>query len=157
MKKAIYPGSFDPLTNGHLNIIKRASNMFDEVVVAIGNNSKKNGMFTPKERLALIEECIKPFSNVSAKLYDSLTVDFMKEQSSNIIIRGIRDTKDFEYEQEIANLNEMMDSNIETVLLFANHDFELISSTNVKEIHSFGGDISKFVPAPVEKAMRENH
>lgn len=155
MKNAVYPGSFDPLTNGHLNIIKRASVIFDNVTVAIGVNPEKKSLFTVKERVDLINQCIFGLKNVTVKSYSGLTANFVKEQDTNIVIRGTRDSRDFIYEQENANLNSLIDKDIETILLFANRDYELISSSMVKEINRFGGDVSKFVPAPVEKALKE--
>ncbi|ANZ58036.1 pantetheine-phosphate adenylyltransferase [Fructilactobacillus lindneri] len=155
MKNAVYPGSFDPLTNGHLNIIKRASVIFDNVTIAIGVNPEKKSLFTVKERVELINQCISELKNVTVKSYSGLTANFVKEQDTNIVIRGTRDSRDFIYEQENANLNSLIDKDIETILLFANRDYELISSSMVKEINRFGGDVSKFVPEPVEKALKE--
>ncbi|USS90926.1 pantetheine-phosphate adenylyltransferase [Fructilactobacillus carniphilus] len=159
MKTAVYPGSFDPLTNGHLNIIKRAGEIFDHVIVAIGMNPSKQSLFSVDERIALIEESTQGIANVSVTSYSGLTAEFVKSQHTNIVVRGTRDSRDFVYEQEIANLNGLLDEQIETILLFANRDYELISSSMVKEINSFGGDVHKFVPDPVARALQErrNH
>ncbi|USS85494.1 pantetheine-phosphate adenylyltransferase [Fructilactobacillus myrtifloralis] len=159
MKTAVYPGSFDPLTNGHLNIIKRASAIFDHVIVAIGTNPSKQSLFSVAERIQLIQASTQELDNVEVTSYSGLTAEFVKSQHTNIVVRGTRDSRDFVYEQEIANLNGLLDEQIETILLFANRDYELISSSMVKEINAFGGDVSKFVPAPVARALQErsNH
>lgn len=154
MKKVIYPGSFDPITNGHLNIIKRAAQIFDEVVVAVGNNPDKETLFSAAERVELIEQSVVSLKNVSVTEYDGLTVNFVKQQQTNLIIRGTRDSNDFVFEKEIANLNSLLDNKIETLLIFANKDYELISSSMVKEINRFDGDVSKFVPSPVLSALK---
>ncbi|USS87289.1 pantetheine-phosphate adenylyltransferase [Fructilactobacillus hinvesii] len=154
MKTAVYPGSFDPLTNGHLNIITRASAIFDHVIVAIGTNPSKKSLFSVSERMDLIKESTDHLTNVSVASYSGLTAEFVKAQHTNIVVRGTRDSRDFVYEQEIANLNGLLDEQIETILLFANRDYELISSSMVKEINSFGGDVHKFVPAPVARALQ---
>ncbi|WP_429971225.1 pantetheine-phosphate adenylyltransferase [Fructilactobacillus sp. Tb1] len=154
MKKVIYPGSFDPITNGHLNIIKRASQIFDEVVVAVGNNPDKKTLFSVTERVDLIKETVKDISNVTVTDYSGLTVNFVRKQRTNLIIRGTRDSSDFVFEKEIANLNSLLDDQIETMLIFANKDYELISSSMVKEINRFNGDVSKFVPSPVLAALK---
>lgn len=154
MKKVIYPGSFDPITNGHLDIIKRAAQIFDEVVVAVGNNPDKNTLFSDKERVELIKKSVFDIKNVSVTEYSGLTANFVKSQGTNLIIRGTRDSRDFVFEKEIANLNSLLDNQIETLLIFANKDYELISSSMVKEIIRFDGDVSKFVPKPVLSALK---
>lgn len=154
MKKVIYPGSFDPITNGHLNIIKRAAQIFDEVVVAVGNNPDKQTLFSAAERVELIKQSVTEIKNVSVTEYQGLTVNFVKEQGTNLIIRGTRDSSDFVFEKEIANLNSLLDDQMETLLIFANKNYELISSSMVKEISRFDGDVSKFVPSPVLAALK---
>ncbi|WP_395389278.1 pantetheine-phosphate adenylyltransferase [Fructilactobacillus frigidiflavus] len=154
MKKVIYPGSFDPITNGHLNIIKRAAQIFDEVVVAVGNNPDKQTLFSAAERVNLIKQSVTDIQNVSVTEYNGLTVNFVKEQGTNLIIRGTRDLSDFVFEKEIANLNSLLDDQMETLLIFANKNYELISSSMVKEINRFDGDVSQFVPSPVLAALK---
>ncbi|WP_395319006.1 pantetheine-phosphate adenylyltransferase [Fructilactobacillus frigidiflavus] len=154
MKKVIYPGSFDPITNGHLNIIKRAAQIFDEVVVAVGNNPDKQTLFSAAERVNLIKQSVTDIQNVSVTEYNGLTVNFVKEQGTNLIIRGTRDSSDFVFEKEIANLNSLLDDQMETLLIFANKNYELISSSMVKEINRFDGDVSQFVPSPVLAALK---
>ena len=146
MSKAIYPGSFDPLTLGHLDIIGRAAKIFDEVIVAVLRNSSKNSLFSLDERVSMIIEETKEFSNITVVSFDGLLIDYMKRIDASVIIRGLRTVTDFEYEFQIAQTNHVQDTNIETVFLTSDLQYSYLSSTIVKEFASYGGDISKFVP-----------
>ena len=146
MKRAIYPGSFDPITFGHLNIIERSSKIVDELVVGVLNNSAKNSLFSVEERVSMIEEMVADFPNVKVASFDGLLVDFMKEIDATIIIRGLRAVTDFEYEIQIAQSNHVQNPEVETIFLTTNLQYSYLSSTIVKEFASYGGDISKFVP-----------
>ena len=147
MKKAIYPGSFDPLTLGHIDIIKRASGIVDELVVGVLNNSAKNSLFSLDERVSMIEEMTKDLPNVSVTSFDGLLVEHMKQIGATIIVRGLRAVTDFEYELQIAQTNHVESPAVETIFLTASLQYSYLSSTIVKEFASYGGDISKFVPA----------
>ena len=147
MKKAIYPGSFDPLTLGHMDIITRSSRIVDELVVGVLNNSAKNSLFSLEERVSMIEEMTDAIPNVTVSSFDGLLVDFMKEIDATIIIRGLRAVTDFEYELQIAQTNHVQNPEVETVFLTTSLQYSYLSSTIVKEFASYGGDISKFVPA----------
>ena len=138
MKKAIYPGSFDPLTFGHMDIINRASRIVDELVVGVLNNSAKNSLFSLEERVSMIEEMTKDIPNVTVASFDGLLVEFMNKIDASIIVR--------EYELQIAQANHVQDSNIETIFLTSDLSYSYLSSTIVKEFASYGGDISNFVP-----------
>ena len=142
MKKAIYPGSFDPLTFGHMDIINRASRIVDELVVGVLNNSAKNSLFSLEERVSMIED----IPNVTVASFDGLLVEFMNKIDATIIVRGLRAVTDFEYELQIAQANHVQDSNIETIFLTSDLSYSYLSSTIVKEFASYGGDISNFVP-----------
>ena len=146
MSKAVYPGSFDPLTLGHLDIIGRAAKIFDEVIVAVLRNSSKNSLFSLDERVSMIIEETKGFSNITVVSFDGLLIDYMKRIDASVIIRGLRTVTDFEYEFQIAQTNHVQDTNIETVFLTSDLQYSYLSSTIVKEFASYGGDISKFVP-----------
>ena len=146
MKKAIYAGSFDPITSGHVDIIKRASGIVDELVVGVLNNSAKNSLFSLDERVSMIEEMTKDLPNVSVTSFDGLLVEHMKQIGATIIVRGLRAVTDFEYELQIAQANHVQDSNIETIFLTSDLSYSYLSSTIVKEFASYGGDISNFVP-----------
>ena len=146
MKKAIYPGSFDPLTLGHIDIIKRASGIVDELVVGVLNNSAKNSLFSLDERVSMIEEMTKDLPNVSVTSFDGLLVEHMK-QIDGSFVRGLRAVTDFEYELQIAQTNHVESPEVETIFLTASLQYSYLSSTIVKEFASYGGDISKFVPA----------
>lgn len=146
MSKAVYPGSFDPLTLGHLDIIGRAAKIFDEVIVAVLRNSSKNSLFSLDERVSMIIEETKEFSNITVVSFDGLLIDYMKRIDASVIIRGLRTVTDFEYEFQIAQTNHVQDTNIETVFLTSDLQYSYLSSTIVKEFASYGGDISKFVP-----------
>ena len=144
--KALYAGSFDPLTLGHLDIIERAANIFDEVVVGVVVNLEKKTMFTFEERMDMIKEVTKHLPNVTVQAFDGLLVDYMNKIGATLIVRGLRAVTDFEYELQIAQTNHVQNENIETIFLTTNLNYSYLSSTIVKEFASYGGDISKFVP-----------
>ena len=146
MKKAIYPGSFDPLTFGHLDMIERSASIVDELVVGVLNNSAKNSLFSLEERVSMIKEMTKDYPNVTVTSFDGLLVDHMREIGATIIVRGLRAVTDFEYELQIAQTNHVQEPGIETIFLTTNLKYSYLSSTIVKEFASYGGDISKFVP-----------
>lgn len=146
MKRGIYPGSFDPITFGHLDIIERSSKIVDELVIGVLNNSAKNSLFSLDERVSMIKEMTSCLPNVTVGSFDGLLVDYMKEIDASIIIRGLRAVTDFEYELQIAQTNHVQSPDIETIFLTTNLQYSYLSSTIVKEFASYGGDISKFVP-----------
>lgn len=146
MQRAIYPGSFDPLTFGHLDIIERSAKMVDELVVGVLCNQSKNSLFSLEERVSMIKEVTKNLQNVRVESFDGLLVDYMRKIDATIIIRGLRAVTDFEYELQIAQSNHVQNEAIETVFLTCNLNYSYLSSTVVKEFASYGGDISKFVP-----------
>lgn len=146
MKRAIYPGSFDPLTLGHLDIIRRASSIVDELVVGVLHNSAKNSLFSLEERVSMIEEMTADLPNVTVTSFNGLLVEHMKEIDATIIVRGLRAVTDFEYELQIAQTNHVENPNVETIFLTTSLQYSYLSSTIVKEFASYGGDITKFVP-----------
>ena len=146
MKKAIYPGSFDPLTLGHLDIIERSAKIVDELVIGVLHNSAKNSLFSLDERVSMIEEMTKNIPNVTVSAFNGLLIDYMREINASIIIRGLRAVTDFEYELQIAQTNHVERPEIETIFLTTSLQYSYLSSTVVKEFASYGGDISKFVP-----------
>lgn len=147
MKRAIYPGSFDPLTLGHLDMIKRSAKIVDELVVGVLNNSAKNSLFSLDERVSMVKEMTESMPNVTVASFDGLLVDYMKEINATIIVRGLRAVTDFEYELQIAQTNHVENPEVETIFLTTSLQYSYLSSTIVKEFASYGGDISKFVPA----------
>lgn len=147
MRRAIYPGSFDPITKGHADIILRASKIADELVVGVLNNSAKKSLFSVEERVSMLEELTKDLPNVTVASFDGLLVDYMRKIDASIIVRGLRAVTDFEYELQIAQSNHVQNTDIETIFLTTNLKYSYLSSTIVKEFASYGGDISKFVPA----------
>ena len=147
MKRAIYPGSFDPLTLGHLDMIKRSAKIVDELVVGVLNNSAKNSLFSLDERVSMIKEMTESMPNVTVASFDGLLVDYMKEINATIIVRGLRAVTDFEYELQLAQTNHVENPEVETIFLTTSLQYSYLSSTIVKEFASYGGDISKFVPA----------
>lgn len=149
MKTAIYPGSFDPITNGHLDIIKKSANIFDKVIVAVSDNVQKKGFLPVEVRVELSKKCVSNMPNVEVLSYDGLTVDFARQNEIDTIIRGLRNSADFEYELQLAQTNKALYRNIETLFLITEPEFAFISSSAVREILSYKGDISKLVPAPV--------
>ncbi len=154
MRKAIYPGSFDPITFGHLDIISRSRMMFDEIIVAVLDNSAKNSLFSADERVSMIKGLVKDYDNVSVASFDGLTVDFAKKVDASVIIRGLRAVTDFEYELQIAQTNKKLsDGSLDTIFLTTSLEYAYLSSSSVKEIAYFGGDISPCVPAEVAEQV----
>lgn len=146
---AIFPGSFDPITRGHENIVRRACSLFDEIIVAIGVNSNKNYMFSLEQRQAWIEEVFADLPQVRVALYEGLTLAFCKSEGAAYMLRGMRNGGDFEYERTIAQMSRTMEDGVETVLLFTDPEFAPISSTLVREVHKHGGDVSPFIPTKI--------
>jgi pantetheine-phosphate adenylyltransferase len=154
MKKvAIFPGSFDPITIGHVDIVKRALPLFDEIIIAIGVNSQKQSLFTLEKRIEWIEKVFKGQKNIRVESYEGLTVNFCVKKKAHYIIRGIRSASDFEYEKTIAHLNTAMVPGLETVLILATAEFSSISSTIVREIIKGKGKVEKFVPKEIVKEL----
>lgn len=155
MINAIYPGSFDPITEGHLDIIKRASKSFDVLYVAIMKNNNKKYTFSEEERKALIEKCTKNIKNVKVVIGDGLTIDFAKKLGCKAIIRGIRAVTDYESELALATSNMMLNDKIETFLLVSRPELSFLSSSIAKEIASFGGNIDSFIPKPIQNDVKK--
>ena len=151
---AVYPASFDPITNGHLDIIDRAARLFDELIVAVGVNVDKSGTFSHEERLDMLREVLADRPNVSIDSFSGLLVDFLRLKHSQIVIRGLRALADFEYEFEMALMNAHLFPEIETVFLMTSERWFYVSSSRLRELLRFGTDISDFVPAPVYKRMK---
>jgi pantetheine-phosphate adenylyltransferase len=151
----VCPGSYDPVTNGHIDIITRSSEVFEQVVVGVVNNPmrKDKTLFTAEERKGLIEEATADLPNVEARIFSNLLVEFAREQGARAIVKGLRAISDFEYEFEMAQLNRKLDPGIESVYMIASPQYSFLSSTGVKEMATFGGDVSDLVPAPVAAAM----
>lgn len=159
MRRAIFPGSFDPLTNGHLDIIKRSLPLFDEIIIAVLNNPEKNPMFSVEERCAMIGEILPLLKNGECELvvdsFSGLTADFAKKKGARAIVRGIRAVADYEYELRMALMNRRLEPEIETVFLVAAEEFSYVSSSLMKQVFTLGGRVEGLVPEPVEKKMRE--
>ena len=151
MKKAIYPGSFDPVTYGHIDIIKRAAAIFDELVVAVLVNPRKSSLFSVSERVNMIEESLKDMPNVTVTSYEGLLVDLAQKEGANAIVRGLRAITDFDYELQLAQTNSKLCHSVDTVFLTTALEYAYLSSSTVKEVALFGGDISKFVPERIAK------
>ena len=157
MKIAVYAGSFDPITLGHLDVLEDASQMFDKVIITVSNNINKTSLLSVNERLNLIKESIKHLPNVEADSFDGLTVEYAKSKNAEILIRGLRAVSDFEYEMQLSQTNRALNQNIKTVFLITKPEYNFISSSSVKEILKNGGDISKFVPEPVNTYLMEKY
>jgi pantetheine-phosphate adenylyltransferase len=157
MLKAIFPGSFDPPTFGHLNIIERAASIFDELVVVAAVNRNKGYLFSPEERLAMLGEIVKSRPNVSVVPWDSLIVDFMKEREIRILIRGVRGINDFSYEFDLSMMNKALSPQIETIFMTTDPQFFTLRSSAIRELASFNGDVSSMVPEVVAKALKNKY
>jgi pantetheine-phosphate adenylyltransferase len=153
IRRAIYPGSFDPVTNGHLDVIDRARKLFDEVIVAVAHNDQKDPLFPLDERLRLIKGALGKIRNVEVAPLNGLLVDFARARKATAVIRGLRAISDFEFEFQMALMNRKLDSTVETIFLMPKEEYTYLSSRIVKEIARLGGDVSDFVPAAVAKAL----
>ena len=154
MKVGIYPGSFDPVTKGHLDIIERSSKMVDRLIVAVLNNNAKSPLFSVKERVNMLNEVTKGLENVKVDSFSGLTVDYARKNKATVIVRGLRAVTDFEYELQMSQTNRIMYSDVDTIFLTTSLEYAYLSSSIVKEVALYGGDVSKFVPACV---VREIH
>lgn len=157
MRRAIYPGTFDPFTNGHLDILIRATSLFDEVIVTVAQNSSKDPLFTTEERIEMIREATKTIPNVRVESFEGLLVKFALERNATVIIRGLRMISDFEYEFQMALMNRKLADNIATVFLMPDERYTYLSSSIVREIAQLGGDCSPFVPPNIEKKLKEKY
>ena len=152
---ALYPGTFDPITNGHIDLVQRAATLFDKVIVAIASNSKKKPRFSLEKRIELVQQVLLDCPNVRVEGFDVLLVDFARQQNANILIRGLRAVSDFEYEFQLASMNRNLAPDIESVFLMPADEYSFISSSLVKEVATLGGDISSFVHPLVNKALKQ--
>ena len=156
-KVAIYPGTFDPITNGHISILNRALKIFDKLVIAILNNTQKEPLFTLEERLAMIREVLKSLENVEVDYFDGLLVDYAVKKGTNVVIRGLRALSDFEYEFQLALMNRKLNRDVQSVFLMTDYKWFYTSSTIIKEAAKWGGDISGLVPPLVCKKLKEKY
>jgi pantetheine-phosphate adenylyltransferase len=155
MLRALYPGSFDPVTNGHLDVLKRAARLFDEVVVAVAYNEAKKGLFNSAERVALLQEATAKLKNVRVTSFEGLLVDFARDQKARAVIRGLRAISDFEFEFQLALMNRSLEPDLEALFLMPSEEYSYLSSRLVKEVARLGGDVSRFVPKCVYSALLE--
>lgn len=154
-KIAIYPGTFDPITNGHIDLIQRTLKIFDEIIIAVASSQQKDPLFSSEERLELIRQAVRDLKGARAELFDSLLVDYAQVNKSIAIVRGLRAVSDFEYELQMALMNRRLNASIETVFMMPSEEYTFLSSTMVKEVASFGGDVKGLVPHVVEEALKE--
>lgn len=152
--KAIYPGTFDPVTNGHIDVIKRGSKLFDPLVVAVSENPSKKPLFSIQERIEMLKESLDQIKNVQVKPFNSLLVDFLKKEKASVVLRGLRETSDFPYEFQQAIVNRLLDKSIDFVFVMTSPENFYITSSIVKEIASYKGNVSKLVPIPALNALK---
>ncbi|MBC86536.1 MAG: pantetheine-phosphate adenylyltransferase [Bdellovibrionaceae bacterium] len=157
MSKAIYPGSFDPLTKGHINVIERLSRVCDELVVLIANSPKKNYLFSAEERHQMTQQCMNHLENVQVDVYDGLTVEYASRINANLMIRGVRGAADLEYEMTMSAINKKLHPNIETLILPATPEYSFVASRLVKEVAHYKGDLGALVPPAVEEALKKKY
>jgi pantetheine-phosphate adenylyltransferase len=157
MKIAIYPGTFDPVTNGHIDILERALNLFDKVIITVARNTAKNPLFTEEERITLLQQVTKRYKNVEVGSFNGLLVDYVQKRNAIAVVRGLRAMTDFEYELQMALMNRKLDEKIETVFMMPNEKYTYLSSNFVREIARLGGDVSEFVPPVVLKALQKKN
>jgi pantetheine-phosphate adenylyltransferase len=155
MRTAIYPGSFDPLTNGHLDVIQRATKLFDRVIVAVAKSESKNPLFTLEERVGLVEQAVRNMPGVEADAFDGLLIEYVARRKAQAVVRGLRAVSDFEFEFQLALMNRKLDERIETIFMMPKDTYTFLSSRIVKEIARLGGDVSAFVPSHVVEALKE--
>ena len=155
MRTVIYPGSFDPLTNGHLDVIHRATKLFDRVIVAVAHSESKHPMFTLEARVDMVKEALRGWPNLEADSFEGLLIDYVERRSAQAVIRGLRAVSDFEFEFQMALMNRKLNERIETIFMMPKDTYTFLSSRIVKEIAQLGGDVSAFVPAHVQTALVE--
>ena len=155
MTTAVYPGSFDPVTKGHLDVISRGAQLFDKVIVGVLHNSTKSPLFSVEERVNILEKATKDIPNVEVKPFEGLSVNFARENHAQVIIRGLRAVTDFEYELQMAQTNRVLAQDIDTVFMTTSLEYAYLSSTIMKEVASFGGDLSKFAPPEIIEAVKQ--
>ncbi len=153
--RAVYAGSFDPITFGHINLIERAARLFDELVIGVGNNPRKNYLFSAEERVKMVEEVVKDISNVKVMRFQNLLIEFARQVKAQVIVRGLRASTDFDYEFQIGLVNMDMNRDIETLFMLSDPKYIFISSSAVKEIAFFGGELENYVPPMVAERLRE--
>ena len=157
MRIAVYPGTFDPITNGHLDIIKRAAKLFDEIIIGVAAENYKKNLFTLDERVSLVREVTKGIKNIKIEGFSGLLIDFIKEKNACAIIRGLRAISDFEYEFQISMMNKKLAHNVETVFLMTCNEYSFLSSSIIKQVASLGGCVGGLVPPLVEKALHQRY
>ena len=157
MKIAIYPGSFDPITKGHLDILKTAAGIFDKVIIAVARNSEKHGFLPVDVRVELIKQSVKDLPNVEVDFFEGLTINYARQKGATVLIRGLRAVSDFEYEMQLSQANSALADEVKTVFFFSNPKYNFISSSTIKEIFLNNGDISKFVPEPVNEYLQKSY
>jgi pantetheine-phosphate adenylyltransferase len=157
MDIGIYPGSFDPITNGHLDIITRSAKLFDKLIVAVLSNPRKTALFTVDERIEMIRESVKDIDNIEIDSFSGLLIDFARLKKAKVIVKGLRAVSDFEYELQMALMNNKLDSEIETVFIMTSSKYSFLSSSIIKEVSSFGGCVRGLVPPIVEKRLKQKY